>query len=96
VKGTFDGGHSKVLERRLAARRVPKPTVEWIGDFCTGLHASVAVGRDDSEVAEIDYAGIPQGSPLSPLLYVFYDADLVEGLIGGQGGSIGLVDDFSG
>ena len=95
VKGAFNGVHSKVLERRLAARRVPKPMVEWIGDFCTGRHASVTVGRYESEVAEIEYAGIPQGSPLSPLLYVFYNADLVERSIDGQGGSIGFVDDFN-
>ena len=33
--------------------------VEWIGDFCTGRHASVTVGRFESDVAEIEYAGIP-------------------------------------
>ena len=83
VKGAFNGVHSKLLEHRLAARRVPKPMVEWIGNFCTGRHASVTVGRFESEVAEIEYAGIPQGSPLSPLLYVFYNADLVEKSIDG-------------
>jgi len=69
--------------------------VEWIGDFCTGRHASVTVGRFELEVAEIEYAGIPQASPLSPLLYVFYNADLVERSIDGQGESIGFVDDFN-
>ena len=53
VKGAFNGVHSKLLEHRLAARRVPKPMVEWIGNFCTGRHASVTVGRFESEVAEI-------------------------------------------
>jgi len=71
--------HSKLLEHRLVARRVPKPIVE----------------RYESEVAEVEYAGIPQGSPLPPLLYVFYNADLVERSIDGQGGSIGFVDDFN-
>ena len=33
--------------------------VEWIGDFCTGRHASVTVGRFESEVVEIEYIGIP-------------------------------------
>ena len=95
VKGAFNGVHLKVLEHRLAARRVPKPIFEWIGDFCRGRHASVTVGRYESEVAEIDYAGIPQGSPLSPLLYVLYNADLVERPIDGHGGSIGFIDDFN-
>jgi hypothetical protein len=53
VKGAFNGVHSKVLERRLAARRVPKPIVEWIGDFCMGRHASVTVDGYEPEVAEI-------------------------------------------
>jgi hypothetical protein len=95
VKGAFNGVHSKVLERRLAARRVRGPMVEWIGDFSTGRHASVTVSRYESEMAEIEYTGIPEGSPLSPLLYVFHNADLIERSIGDQGGSIGFVDDFN-
>jgi hypothetical protein len=47
-----------VLEHRLAVRRVPKPIVEWIGDFYIGRHALVTIGRYESEVAEIEYAGI--------------------------------------
>jgi hypothetical protein len=59
VKGAFNGVHSKVLEGRLAARRVPLPVVDWIGDFCSGRRAQVVVGGYESEVAEIEYAGIP-------------------------------------
>jgi len=52
-------------------------------------------GGYESDIAEIEYAGIPQGSPLSPLLYVFYNADLVERAINSHGGAIGFVDDFN-
>jgi hypothetical protein len=53
------------------------------------------VGRYESEVVEVEYLGIPQGSPLLPLLYVFYNADLVEQTINSHGGALGFVDDFN-
>ena len=95
VKGAFNGVHSDVLERRLAARRVPEQMVRWIRDFCSCRYASVIVGGYESEAREIEYAGIPQGSPLSPLLYIFYNADLVERRIDSRGGALGFVDDFN-
>jgi hypothetical protein len=39
VKGAFNGVHTSVLTQRLAERRVPKPMVEWIGDFVSNRHA---------------------------------------------------------
>jgi hypothetical protein len=36
-----------------------------------------------------------QGSPLSLLLYVFYNADLVEWKIDRAGGALGFIDDFN-
>jgi hypothetical protein len=55
----------------------------------------VTVGENESDNSRIDYAGIPQGSPLSPLLYVFCNTNLVEKKIDGKGGAIGFVDDFN-
>jgi ribonuclease HI len=95
VQGAFNGVHSDILERRLAARRVPTPAVKWIRDFCDDRNAQVTVGGFESVVSPIEYAGIPQGSPLSPLLYVFYNADLVEWKIDANGGALGFVDDFN-
>jgi hypothetical protein len=59
VKGAFNGVHTSVLMQRLAERRVPKPIVEWIGDFVLNRHTQVTVGEYESEVSGIEYAGIP-------------------------------------
>jgi hypothetical protein len=95
VKGAFNSVHSNVLESRLASRHVPSPAVKWIRNFCDGRYAQVTVSRFESEVSPIEYAGIPQGSPLSPLLYVYYNADLVEWKIDKDGGALGFMDDFN-
>ena len=85
VKGAFNGVHSDVLERRLAARQVPTFAFKCIRDSCDGRQARVTVGGFESAVSPIEYAGIPQGFPLSPLLYIFYNADLVEWQVDGNG-----------
>lgn len=38
----------------------------------------MVVGKYELEVKDIEFPGIPQGSPLSPLLYIWYNADLVD------------------
>lgn len=53
------------------------------------------VGDYESPISEIEHAGIPQGSPLSPILYVFYNANLVQGRISKSEGSIGFIVDYN-
>ncbi|KAF4971249.1 hypothetical protein FSARC_1871 [Fusarium sarcochroum] len=40
-------------------------------------------------------AGLPQGSPPSPILFLFFNADQVQSNIDANGGSIAFVDDYS-
>jgi hypothetical protein len=40
-------------------------------------------------------AGLPQGSPLSPILFLFFNADLVQQRIDSHGGAVAFVDDFT-
>jgi hypothetical protein len=95
VKDAFNAVHTNVLMRRLAEKKAPDQLVNWIGNFCSDRYAQVTVGENESDTSRIDYAGIPQGSPLSPPLYVFCNANLVEKKIDGKGGAIGFVDDFN-
>ena len=95
VQGAFNGVHPAVLEDRLRERYVPEVMVKWIRSFCEQRTGNVVVGKYTSALTSIAHAGIPQGSPLSPMLYVFYNANLVEGRIGADGGSIGFIDDFT-
>ena len=53
------------------------------------------MGDYESGVRDIEHAGIPQGSPLSPFLCVFYNANLVQSRLEKSGGSIGFVDDYN-
>jgi hypothetical protein len=40
-------------------------------------------------------AGLPQGSPLLPILFLFFNADLVQSRIDLDGGSFAFVNDCS-
>jgi hypothetical protein len=95
VQGAFNGVHPSVLADRLRERRIPGDLVTWIESFCNGRKASVVLGDYESPISEIEHAGIPQRSPLSPILYVFYNANLVQGRISTSEGSIGFIDDYN-
>jgi len=95
VQGAFNGVNADVLRQRLTERRVPQGLADWIYDFCSNRAASIVVGRHTAPETRIEHPGIPQGSPLSPILYVFYNANLIEGQINAKAGSIGFIDDFN-
>jgi hypothetical protein len=69
--------------------------VRWIEDFCIERTATILVNGYSSPQERLPQAGLPQGSPLSPILFLFFNADLVQQKINGKGGSIAFVDDYS-
>jgi hypothetical protein len=95
VQGAFNGVHRSVLCSRLRQAGIPELLVRWIHSFCEERAGKVIVGQYESAMRPIARAGIPQGSPLSPILYIFYNAGLVSGNIDADGGSLGYVDDFT-
>ena len=77
VSGAFDNvSHARLLHD-LRKRRVDEKTVKWIASFLSNRHTSIAIDGFRSTAYQIN-TGIPQGSPLSPILYLFYNADLID------------------
>ena len=95
VKGAFNGVAIDILTNRLRKSRIPEQLVSVIQDLVTNRRASVMINGKDSEITDLQHAGLPQGSPLSPILFLFFNADLIRGHINRNRGSIAFVNDYS-
>jgi ribonuclease HI len=77
VSGAFDNiSHARLLHN-LRKRRIDERTVRWIASFLADRSTVISFDEFKSEVYQTT-TGIPQGSPLSPILYLYYNADLIE------------------
>jgi hypothetical protein len=95
VKGAYNGVCKERLVKRLTARGIPANLVRWIRSFCSDRSATVLVNGQASIKAALQQAGLPQGSPLSPILFLFCNADLVQRRVDSNGGAIAFVDDYT-
>jgi hypothetical protein len=95
VKGAYNGVYKDRLLQRLRARGIPSDLVNWIGAFCSERTATIVVDGQVSAVRDLEQAGLPQGSPLSPILFLFFNADLVQQRIDQNGGAIAFVNDYT-
>src|SRR5882757_174563 len=57
--------------------------------------ATILVNGHTSQQQPLPQAGLPQGSPLSPILFLFFNADLVQHKLNTNGGSMAFVDEYS-
>lgn len=78
VKGAYNGVCKDSLLQRLVARGIPPDVVNWVDSFCSERTATIVVNGRTSELSGLEQAGLPQGSPLSPILVLFFNADLVQ------------------
>jgi hypothetical protein len=77
VSGAFDNVSHERLLHNLRKRRIDEKTVTWIASFLKDRRTRIMIDGYKSTGYETA-TGIPQGSPLSPILYLFYNADLIE------------------
>ena len=95
VKGAYNGVHKERLQQRLIARRIPQVITNWVAAFCSNRSASIIVNGQEMEKEQLADPGLPQGSPLSPILFLFYNADLVQRKITAKEGAMAFVDDYT-
>lgn len=96
VAGAFDAvSHARLLHN-LRKRKIPEYLVRWVEDFLKDRTTEIRLGDFTLKRSTI-HAGIPQGSPISPILYLFYNTDLLEVCqnIGLKTSPIGFVDDVN-
>ena len=94
VAGAFNNVHHGRLLHNLRTRRIPATITRWVQSFLTDRTTRLQFNGAISHEIAVP-AGIPQGSPLSPLLYLFYNAgalDITEGQKDMLG--MGFVDDI--
>lgn len=77
VSGAYDNVSHKRLLHNLQKRRIDTLIIGWIQSFLTNRNTTISFDGYKSSPYTVS-TGIPQGSPLSPILYLFYNADLVE------------------
>ena len=69
VAGAFNNVHHERLIHNLQKRRIPHAISLWVASFLQGRSTQLQFNGAKSEHI-FTPAGVPQGSPLSPLLYV--------------------------
>lgn len=82
ASGAFDNVHHGKLIECLARRGLPQQVVRWISVWLEGRRTRLRLPEGESKWIHLRY-GIPQGSSLSPILWLFYNADLLDEILKG-------------
>jgi ribonuclease HI len=94
LKGAFNGVNQISLDTRLQSKGIPTVARRWIASFMSGRQANIKFDDYSSEVAPLRNAGLAQGSPLSPILFAFFNCDLVDQPVDFHGGASAFIDDY--
>lgn len=95
VAGAFDNINQSRLIHNLRKRQVDHKLVQWIQSFLSG-RTTIIKTREHTTDPIFMPNGIPQGSALSQILYLFYNADLLDKIAKRKKTSaIGYIDDIA-
>jgi len=92
IKAGFDNVNASTLRARLLASRVPSYMVDWVCSFLSERTCTL-VFQGSPNISSPVSVGTPQGSPISPLLYLLYVTPLHMSVP--RGLMVSYVDDFS-
>lgn len=92
ISGAFDKVSHPRLLHNLRDSKLPSWTVKYIQSFLQDRHTSLVLGDFKDSLRPTD-TGIPQGSSLSPMLFLFFASGLLPLLTSGTTSAMGFVDD---
>ena len=93
VAGAFNNVYYERLLDNMQKRRVPKQIIKWIGSFLQARTTQLRF-NDFTSNPIATLAGTLQESLLSPLLYMFYNSDLLD-IPAPPHLSLGFIDDIA-
>ena len=93
VSGAFNNVHHTRLIHNMRKRKIPSEIAQWMLSFLSNRSTRMRFNgiTTDSINTPTD---IPQGSPLSPILYVLYNSDLLDIPKKGKQLGLGFIDDI--
>jgi exonuclease III len=96
ISGAFDHVSHERLLHNLRKRRIPEIIVRWVTSFLKDRQTKIKLPEGESGWLRTD-TGIPQGSPLSPILFLFFIADLLDATNNEElrVSAVGFVDDVN-
>src|SRR6185295_2855011 len=71
VKGAFDNVSKERLLNTMKNLDVPRNIIDWTESFTTNRRVVLSFDNERDDMKPID-TGIPQGSPISPILFLLY------------------------
>ncbi|KAI0997034.1 hypothetical protein K3495_g11150 [Podosphaera aphanis] len=90
VQGAFDATLHGRLLRRMKETGWTTETISWTASFLQGRSARVRYDGGVTDAVELE-CGLPQGSPLSPILFLLYMSEVA----GGSNWRFGYADDLA-
>jgi hypothetical protein len=77
ISGAFDNVFYNKLLHNLRKRKIPLIYINWVESFLKERKTTIKLFEGESQEFTTE-TGIPQGSPVSPILFLFFIADLLD------------------